>query len=131
MSRYDDLSYECRIEKEKNDLPHSAAVKTPLLKEFPHEFTDISVEKIKSLLHLTQEEEEKFNFAVNNQEYVTESFFKDGRFFTSDLRQEQKMQFLIEFLKEKYGVLTPHVFKNILEKVFDAKNTRITYRHIL
>ena len=126
MSRYDDLSYECRIEKEKNELPHSATVKNPLLKEFPHEFSNISIEKIKSLLHLTQDEEEKFNFAVNNQEYVTESFFKDGRFFTSDLTQEQKMQFLIEFLKEKYGVLTPHVFKNILEKVFYLEDDELT-----
>ena len=126
MSKYDDLSYECKIEKEKNQLPSSATVKTPLLKEFPHEFKNISVEKIKALLHLTQEEEEKFNYALNNQEYITESFFEDGRFFTSDLNQEQKLQFLIAFLKEKYGVLTPYVFKNILEKIFHLEDDELT-----
>ena len=50
MSKYDDLSYECKIEKEKNQLPSSATVKTPLLKEFPHEFKNISVEKIRDYI---------------------------------------------------------------------------------
>lgn len=126
MSRFDDHTYQTRIEKEQQTLPTSAKIKNETLKEFPREFVNIPTETVGKLMHMSDEEKQKFEYAVNKQEFVTDEFFQKGKFFTEDLSQTQKIEFVLQYIKEKYGVITPKVFKELLEKLFHLEDEGLT-----
>lgn len=126
MSRFDERAYQTRTEKELQTLPASAKIKKETLKEFPREFVNIPTVTVENLMHMSEEEKQRFEYAVNKQEFVTDEFFEKGKFFTEDLSKTQKIEFVLQYIKENYGVITPKVFKELLEKFFHLEDEGLT-----
>lgn len=69
------------------------------------------------------EEKKYFEFMNNNQEFVTNNYLKQSRIFNDNLTDDEKLDYLLDFIKEIYGVVTPNVFKTKLEKIFNLENS--------
>lgn len=123
MSKYDDVNYQTYKEKKLNKLPHYQKEKNDL-KDFPKEYKNQPIEKIKELMKFEDPEEKKyFEFMNNNQEFVTNNYLKQSRIFNDNLTDDEKLDYLLDFIKEIYGVVTPNVFKTKLEKIFNLENS--------
>lgn len=123
MSKYDDVNYQTYKEKKLNELPHYQKEKNDL-KDFPKEYKNQPIEKIKELMKFKDPEERKyFEFMNNNQEFVTNNYLKQSRIFNDNLKDDEKLDYLLDFIKEIYGVVTPEVFKTKLEKIFNLENS--------
>ena len=125
MSKYDDINYLTYKEKKDQKLPNFENKND--LKEFPKEFNNQPIDKIrKFLLFENEEEEHLFNFMNNKQDYVSNTYLDKLNLFREDFSDEEKLNYLLDYIKEMYGVVTPEVFKNQLEKIFHLENSKFS-----
>lgn len=111
---------------------------TETFKNFQDEFVDIfkniHTSDIKSMAYLNEEEKIKFDFIFNNQEFINPLFFEEERNFDKSMPRKNKLEFLINFIEEVFGVLTPKILKYIFEHskiiltvlVFNMKDLDLT-----
>ena len=122
MSKYDDINYLTYTEKNDKKLPIFENKND--LKEFPKEFNNQPIEKIRQFLLFENDDEKKlFNFLNNNQDYVTNKYIEKLKVFKDSFDEEEKLNYLLDYIKEMYGVVTPEVFKHQLEKIFHLENS--------
>jgi hypothetical protein len=122
MSKYDDINYLTYSERVDKKLPLFENKKD--LNEFPKEFNNQPIEKIRQFLLFENDDEKKlFNFLNNNQDYVTNKYIEKLKVFKDSFDEEEKLNYLLDYIKEMYGVVTPEVFKHQLEKIFDLENS--------
>ena len=122
MSKYDDINYLTYSERVDKKLPLFENKKD--LNEFPKEFNNQPIEKIRQFLLFENDDEKKlFNFLNNNQDYVTNKYIEKLKEFKDSFDEEEKLNYLLDYIKEMYGVVTPEVFKHQLEKIFDLENS--------
>ncbi len=122
MSKYDDINYLTYSERVDKKLPLIENKKD--LNEFPKEFNNQPIEKIRQFLLFENDDEKKlFNFLNNNQDYVTNKYIEKLKVFKDSFDEEEKLNYLLDYIKEMYGVVTPEVFKHQLEKIFDLENS--------
>ena len=125
MSKYDDINYLTYTEKNDKKLPIFENKND--LKEFPKEFNNQPIDKIrKFLLFENEEEQHLFNFMNNKQDYVSNTYLDKLNLFREDFSDEEKLNYLLDYIKEMYGVVTPEVFKNQLEKIFHLENSKFS-----
>ena len=125
MSKYDDINYLTYKEKKDQKLPNFENKND--LKEFPKEFNNQPIDKIrKFLLFENEEEEHLFNFMNNKQDYVSNTYLDKLNLFRENFSDEEKLNYLLDYIKEMYGVVTPEVFKNQLEKIFHLENSKFS-----
>ena len=122
MSKYDDINYLTYSERVDKKLPLFENKKD--LNEFPKEFNNQPIEKIRQFLLFENDDEKKlFNFLNNNQDYVTNKYIEKLKEFKDSFDEEEKLNYLLDYIKEMYGVVTPEVFKHQLEKIFHLENS--------
>ena len=122
MSKYDDINYLTYSERVDKKLPLFENKND--LNEFPKEFNNQPIEKIRQFLLFENDDEKKlFNFLNNNQDYVTNKYIEKLKVFKDSFDEEEKLNYLLDYIKEMYGVVTPEVFKHQLEKIFDLENS--------
>ena len=125
MSKYDDINYLTYKEKKDQKLPNFENKND--LKEFPKEFNNQPIDKIRKFLLFENEEEQNlFNFMNNKQDYVSNTYLDKLNLFREDFSDEEKLNYLLDYIKEMYGVVTPEVFKNQLEKIFHLENSKFS-----
>ncbi len=125
MSKYDDINNLNYTEKNHKKLPIFENKND--LKEFPKEFNNQPIDKIrKFLLFENEEEQHLFNFMNNKQDYVSNTYLDKLNLFREDFSDEEKLNYLLDYIKEMYGVVTPEVFKNQLEKIFHLENSKFS-----
>ncbi len=125
MSKYDDINYLTYTEKNDKKLPIFENKND--LKEFPKEFNNQPIDKIrKFLLFENEEEQHLFDFMNNKQDYVSNTYLDKLNLFREDFSDEEKLNYLLDYIKEMYGVVTPEVFKNQLEKIFHLENSKFS-----
>ena len=123
MSKYDDINYLTYTEKKENKLPHFENKND--LKDFEKEFNNQPIDKIRKFLLFENDEETKlFNFMNNKQDYVSNNYLKNIKILKDDFTDDEKLDYLLDYIKEMYGVITPKVFKNQLEKIFHLENSK-------
>ena len=123
MSKYDDINYQTYKERVHKELPHYQKEKNDV-KDFPKEYKNQPIEKIKKLMKFKDPEEVKyFDFMNNNQDYVTNKYLDKARIFKDTFTDDEKLEYLLDFINEIYGVITPKVFKTKLEKMFYLENS--------
>ena len=122
MSKYDDINYLTYSERVDKKLPLFENKND--LNEFPKEFNNQPIEKIRQFLLFENDDEKKlFNFLNNNQDYVTNKYIEKLKVFKDSFDEEEKLNYLLDYIKEMYGVVTPEVFKHQLEKIFHLENS--------
>jgi hypothetical protein len=134
MSIYDDVFYKTEFENRENRLPIEKSNFYPI-KDFENEFLttfkNLRTEDIKIFSFMNDLEKKNFDFISNRQEIVENQFFKNCRNFQVENQTplnfdeikiipdgymlEHKLNFLVEFLNEFYGLnITPKILKNFL-----------------
>lgn len=114
MSVYDDINYKSGYEKKNNTLPTDEVIEG-YEKDFISTWKNVKTSEIKSNLHLNPNEGVKFDFMNNNQEFIHEEYFKNLTTIEEYSSNEEKLEYLLDFLTFSFGVLTPSSLKKFNE----------------
>lgn len=123
MSKYDDKKFQSYYEKIEQKLPRTQGGD---IKEFPAEFKNMSTSDIKKLMYLNKDEEFSFNFFNNKQEYITDDYLKNLKKFDNKMSKNEKVNCILDFMKESYGVLTPALLKKCFEDSYGIWDPSLT-----
>lgn len=123
MSKYDDKKFQSYYEKIEQKLPRTQGGD---IKEFPAEFKNMSTSDIKKLMYLNKDEELNFNFFNNKQEYITDDYCKNLKKFDNKMSKDEKLNYILDFMKEAYGVLTPALLKKCFEDSYGIWDPSLT-----
>jgi hypothetical protein len=127
MSKYDELTYQCKIENDKHEFPSCVINTNAEYQEIIDTFRNVPVCKIKSLMHLTNQEEQNFNFYNNKQRYITDDYFNNINYIKNAKTKEQKIDLLFKYLIDTCGsVITPKIFKEKVEVIFNLQNENMS-----
>ena len=123
MSKYDQLNYLTRSEKENHYLPKCIKNVNRDDIEVPEELLGIPIQNFKNYLNIkTPDDEIKFQFANNNQTSINEYYFKNGKFFSDKMEKDQKREFLLDYIKFFFGnEIDGKVFEEHLQDIFHLR----------
>lgn len=123
MSKYDQLNYLTRSEKENHCLPKCIKNVNRDDIEVPEELLGIPIQNFKNYLNIkTPDDEIKFQFANNNQTSINEYYFKNGKFFSDKMEKDQKREFLLDYIKFFFGnEIDGKVFEEHLQDIFHLR----------
>lgn len=115
MSCYDQINFKSFTEKQTNKLPNvkSNLSQSEFQKQFIDKYENINTKDLKEMIGLNKREKEVFDIYYKNK-FINEDFFKEANEFNDNMSQEEKSEFIVEYLRKKYTLITP----NILEQIF-------------
>lgn len=123
MSKYDNKTFQSYNEKTEQKLPRTQGGD---IKEFPLEFKNMGISEVKKLLYLNKDEDFSFNFFNNKQDYITDEYLKNLKKFDNKMSKDEKLNYILEFMKDAYGVMTPALLKKCFEDLFGIWDTSLT-----
>ena len=87
---------------------------------FIKSFKNTSKQDLKSQITIPSNDD-YFDY-VYRQSIVTEDFFEESNLFSEIKKEEERINFLLEYLKEKYLLITPKILKQIFSEIGISKN---------
>ena len=122
MSKYDQLDYLTRAEK-SGTIPDCVTNSVGKEIKIPEELIGLTIENFKNYLNIkTVEDENRFLFVNNNQTIINENYFENGKFFNNKMENDEKREFLLDFLNHHYGNrIDGKYFQDYLQGVFNLK----------
>lgn len=123
MSKYDQLNYLTRSEKENHCFPKCIKKVNTDDIVIPEELLGTPIQNFKNYLNIkTPDDEIKFQFANNNQTSINEYYFKNGKFFSDKMDKDQKREFLLDYMKFFFGnEVDGKVFEEHLQDIFHLR----------
>ncbi len=123
MSKYDSLDYLTRSEKENKVYPNCIKNANTEMAVIPEDLLGMRIEEFKKYLSITNKEEEnKFQYANNNQTVLNENYFQEGKFFSDRMDKDAKREFLLDYLNFFFGnKVDGKYFENNLQDIFHLR----------
>lgn len=121
MSVYDKLDYKTLEEKISKKLLNTSFFNNKkqnninYKKEILRILNDKSAEDVKELLNLNSKEQEMFDYYYKD-DYITEDFFNNINEFDKNMSEENKADYMINYMKEKYLLITPKIMINVFNE---------------
>ncbi len=116
MSVYDDINYKSKSELDNKKLPTNE-----IQKDFQNEFTEIfsnlKTSELKDMMYLNNDEREAFDFINNKQEFIDNDYFKKLRMYDKNFTPMAQMDYLTDYLEQKYEVITPENIKEFFSEI--------------
>ena len=123
MSKYDQLDYLTFAEK-NNKIPRCIKNLQYDDIEIPEELIGTTVENLKQHLKIENEEQENnFLFANKNQTIINSNYFKNGKFFSQKMANDEKKEFLLDYLNYNFGnQVNGQYFEQNLQDIFNLRH---------
>lgn len=89
-------------------------------KSFIKTYKNTPKQELKSQINIATNDD-YFDY-VYKQNIITEDFLEESNLFSDKRKEEEKINFLLQFLKEKYLLITPKILKQIFSDIGISKN---------
>lgn len=120
MSCYDQPFFKTSNNDKKQIITTNPQQDSEFKKSFIKTYKNTTKQELKSQINIATNDD-YFDY-VYKQNIITEDFLEDSNLFSEKKKEEEKINFLLEFLKEKYLLITPKILKQIFSDIGISKN---------
>jgi hypothetical protein len=128
MSIYDEVTFKSKKELDTQKLPLYNTGENQKYKDqdFIEVFNNVKTSELKNMMYLDNDDSKKFDYFINKQEYVDQDFFTKSKVFSSKMNEQNKIDYLLDYLENTYGVVTPKNLRTIFEEFLGMGQTGLS-----